>query len=101
MTVRIGQSGMSRGAPGAKREMESNAQRGMARRDADSFRHGRFIDHEAGLRQEPGALRALNGGIDFRAAAEVVGGEDELFQNAGGARILRVASMPARPIRFA
>lgn len=33
-------------------------------------------------------MRLLDGGIDFTAAAEIVGGEDELFQNAGGPAIL-------------
>jgi hypothetical protein len=41
---------------------------------------------------------ALDGFVDFVAATEVVGGEDELFQSADGACILRANPMTTRPM---
>jgi hypothetical protein len=69
--------------------MQTDAQLGIALRDAHGVLHGALIDHETGLGEETGAMGALDGGVDFQAAAEIVGGEDELFQNAGGLCILR------------
>jgi hypothetical protein len=79
----------ARCASGAEDKVEADAERGIAARDADGILGGRFVDHETGLREDAGAVGALDGGIDFRAAAEIVGGKDELFQNAGGLCILR------------
>ena len=48
--------------------------------DAHGFFRARLVDHEAGLREEAGFVAALDGFVDFAAAAEVVAGDDEMFQ---------------------
>lgn len=57
--------------------------------DADGVFGGGLVHHEARLRQKPGAVRLFDGRVDRRAAAEIVGGEDEVFQCAESACILR------------
>ena len=62
------------------------------------FLGGRFIDHQTRLRDEAGALGAFDGGIDLRAAAEVVGGDDEVFQFAARAGRIARAAMTIWPL---
>ena len=76
----VRERGDLRGAARAEREMQAHAERRMAPRDLHGFRRGRFVDHQARLRDEARAVGALDGGVDLRAAAEVVGGDDEVFQ---------------------
>ena len=65
--------------------MEAHAERRMASCDAHSFLSGWFIDHQTGLGQEAGFMAALDGFVDFVAAAEVVACNDEGFQFLAGA----------------
>ncbi len=78
--------------------MQANAERGIAPRGFRSFFRGGFIDHQAGLRDEARTVGALDGGIDLRAAAEVVGGDDEVFQLAGRAGKVIPAAMTIWPL---
>ena len=78
--------------------MEADAERGMPLGDARRFIGSGLIDNETRLREEASLAGALNRFIDLRAAAEIVGGEDELFQNAGRAGILRSPQMTTRLI---
>ena len=64
----------------AEREMQADAQGWMTARDLDGFVGRRLVDHEAGLGEEPRFMAALDGFVDFGAAAEVVAGDDEGFQ---------------------
>lgn len=75
----------TRSTPRAKRKMQANAERRMAACDAHGFVRSGFINHEACLRQKAGFNATLDRFVDFMAATEVVGGEDELFQSADGA----------------
>jgi hypothetical protein len=65
--------------------VETDAQAGEAPGDLHGFGHGRFIHHEAGLRDKARTVRTLDGGIDLRAAPKVISGDDEVFQFSGGA----------------
>ena len=85
----IRERGDLRGASGAEREMEADAERGIAPGDVCGFGGGGLIDHDARLREEAGPVGALDGGVDFRTATEVVGGDDEVFQWAERAGRLR------------
>ena len=95
---RIRERGNARRPACAERQMQTDAERRMAAGDAHGFVHRGLIDHEAGLSQEAGFEATLNGFVDFVTATEVVGGEDELFQSADGAFILRAAPMTTRPM---
>ena len=96
--LRIRECGNLRGAPGAEREVQAHAERWVPPGDAGRFVRGGFIHHEAGLGEETGLEGALDRFIDLRAAAKIVGGEDELFQSAGGICILRAPTMTTRLI---
>ena len=78
-----------RSASIAEREMQADAQRGMTLRDAHRFLRVRLVNHEAGLGEKAGFMAALDGFVDFVAAAEVVASDDELFQFARGPGKLR------------
>lgn len=78
--------------------MQTDAERRMPPGDACGFAGCGLIDHEARLREEAGLAGALDRFIDLRAAAKIVGGEDELFQNAGRNGILRRPTMTTRLI---
>ena len=65
--------------------MQADAERGMALRDAHGFLRGGLVDHEAGLGEKAGFMAALDGFVDFGAAAEVIAGDDEGFQFVRGA----------------
>ena len=93
LSVRIRELGNLRRPPGAEGEVEAHAQRGICAGDFRGFIGGRFIDHHAGLRDEPSAVGAEDGGVDLGAAAEVVGGDDELFQLARRAGKIARAAM--------
>ena len=72
--------------------MQADTERGIAPGDVRGFLGGGLVDHEAGLRDKAGAVGVLDGGVDLRAAAEVVGGDDEVFQLAARAgRLVRAA----------
>lgn len=82
----------------AKREVQADAEPRMPSGDACRFLGRGLIDHETRLREEAGLAGALDRFIDLRAAAKIVGGEDELFQNAGRNGILRSPTMTTRLI---
>jgi len=82
MSVLIRDRRAARRAARAEREMQAETQPRMAPRDAHRFVHGAFIDHEAGLGEQTGFVMALDGFVDRGAAAEVVAGEEEMFQGA-------------------
>ena len=70
--------------------MQADAQRRMPLGDAHRLLRGRLVDHEAGLGEKAGFVAALDGFVDFGAAAEVVAGDDEGFQFwRGVGRLLR------------
>lgn len=71
---------------GANREMQADAESRVAAGDHEGLGDVRFVDHEACLGDEPGAVQAFDGGVDRGAPAEIVGGEDEGFQSAAGRR---------------
>lgn len=98
VSPRIRERGDLRRAARAEREMQAHAQGGIAPRDLHRVRGGGLIDHQAGLRDEARAVAALDGGVDLRAAAEVVGGDDEVFQFAGRTGRLGRAAMTIRPM---
>ena len=85
----IGERRDATGGAVAEREVQPDDERGIAPGDHHGVVDRWFVHHEAGLREEAGAMGAFDRGVDFRAAPEVVGSKDELFQNAGGVCILR------------
>ena len=56
----------------------------MTLRNAHGLLRAGFIHHETGLGEKASFMRALDGFVDFVAATEVVAGDDEVFQFAGG-----------------
>lgn len=76
-TARVGERGDFAREAVAKREVQPDAERGIALRDAYGFIGARFIHHEAGVREQAGAVMALDGFIHGVAAAEIVACEDE------------------------
>ena len=94
----IRERGNLHSASGAEREVETDAKLRIAARDFRGFLGGGFIDHETRLRDEAGAVGALDGGVDLRAATEVVGGDDEVFQLAARAGRLTRAAMTIWPL---
>ena len=81
VSVGVGERGNARGASGAEREMQAGAETRMALRDACGFGGVRLVHHETGLREDARFVAALDGVVDAGAAAKVVAGEDESFQN--------------------
>ena len=65
--------------------MQADAQPRIAAGDANRLPNAWLVDHEAGLGQQAGLVMALDGFVDDVAAAEVVAGEDEMFQFANDA----------------
>ena len=61
--------------------MQADAEARMPLRDACGLGGVRLVHHEAGLREDARFVIALNGFVDAGAAAKVVAGEDESFQN--------------------
>ena len=94
----IRECGNLRGASGAEREVEADAERGIAPRDVRGFGGGGLVHHDTCLREEAGAVGALDGGVDLLAAAEVVGGDDEVFQLVSRAGKVSRAAMTIWPL---
>ena len=94
----VRERGNLRRAARTEREMQADGERGIAPRDLRGLRGGGFMDHQARLRDEARAVGAFDGGIDLRAAPEVVGGDDEVFQFTGRAGRLGRAAMTIRPM---
>lgn len=69
--------------------MQTHAQGRMTLCDAHCFLGTRLIHHEAGLGEKAGFMAAFDGFVDFVTAAEVVTGDDELFQFVSGPGKLR------------
>ena len=84
----IGERGNLRGASGAEREMQTDAEARMPVRGVRGFVGVGLVHHEAGLREDACFVATLDGFIDAGAAAKVVAGEDEGFQNADRAGTL-------------
>lgn len=78
--VRVGERRGPRRASRAEREVQADAERGIAPGDAHGFIHGEFIHHQARLGEQAGLVMTLDGFVDCGAAAEVVAGEDEVLQ---------------------
>jgi hypothetical protein len=74
----------SRGRISAKREVQADAELRIAPCHLDGFGGVRFLHHEAGLRDQAGAMQAFDGGIHRGAAAEVVGGHDQVLHEESG-----------------
>ena len=76
--------------------MQTDGKLRMARRDARGCFGVRLVDHEARLREDAVFVAAFDGFVDAGAAAEVVAGEDESFQNTD-----RAGTLARKPDVFA
>ena len=72
----------------------------MPLRDARGFLRVRLIHHQARVRQPTRSVAAFDRCIDARAAAKIVAGEDESFQNTDRANTLARAPMFSRTFPF-
>lgn len=83
------------GASGAQGEMKPDAKVWICAGQIGGGFGVRFVDHQAGLREDAAEVSADDGAVHGNAAAKIVAGEDECFQKG-----IRADRMPDKPTMF-